>query len=113
MDKVKKYKTIVTKVLNKKLRFPTSYYPNLTDILVMDKEKNHFFVQTFGWDKKKYVNNPTYHLEVTEKGKVLIHLNTTDIQIEDILLENKIAEGDILDGMAETFPKSKIDSKAA
>lgn len=113
MDKVKKYQTIVEKVLKNNLRFPTTYHPNLTDVLVVDKEKKHFIVQTFGWEGKKYVNNPTYHLEVSKKGKVLVHLNTTDTQIEEILIENKIAEKDVLDGMAETFPKEKVNSKAA
>jgi len=114
MEKIKKYQKIIEKVLNERLRFPTSYYPNLKDILVIDKEKNHFIVITFGWDnQQEYVNNSTFHLEVTKKGKVLIHENNTDVQIDEILLANKIADEDLLDGLEVTYPRKQVDCKAA
>jgi len=114
MEKIKKYQKIVEKVLNERLRFPTPYSPNLKDILVIDKERKHFMVITFGWDnQKEYVNSPIFHLEVTKNGKVLIHDNNTDVQIDEILLENKIADKDLLDGMEETYPRTLADTKAA
>ena len=114
MEKVKKYQKIVEKVLEERLRFPTSYNPHLKDILVIDKEKKHFMVITFGWDnQEEYVNSPIFHIEVTKSGKVLIRDNNTDVQIDEILIANKIADKDILDGMEAIYPKTLADSKAA
>lgn len=114
MEKIKKYQKIVEKVLKKRLRFPTSYNPNLKDVLLIDKPKNHFILLTFGWDTNaEYVNSHTFHIEVNKKGKVLIHENNTDVQIDEILIANKIADEDLLDGAEETFPRELADSIAA
>ncbi len=114
MEKLVKYKKAVEKILEKQIGFPTAYYPNLKDLLVIDKTKRHFMIITFGWDnEKEYVNEIKFHIEVNNKEKVIIHENITDIEILDLLLDKKIAENDILDGLEETFPKEKVNSKAA
>lgn len=81
---------------------------------MINEDREHFMVVTFGWDnQQEHVNEIKFHLEINKKGQVIIHENITDIEILDLLIEHKIAEKDILDGLELTFPSNNVNSKAA
>ncbi|MEM1121560.1 MAG: element excision factor XisI family protein [Bacteroidota bacterium] len=114
MERLTKYKKAVEQILGDQVNFPTDFYPHLKDLLVIDKQKNHFMVVTFGWDnEREYVNEIKFHVEVNRSRKVIIHENITDIELLDLLIEGQIKEEDILDGLEETFPRDNTNQKAA
>jgi hypothetical protein len=95
MDKLARYRNAVQQALNhftKGTYLPPQY---LKDVTLFDVVNDRYAVITQGWDKGEYVNELTAEVDIVH-GKVLIQFNNTDIRIKQLLLENGVAESDIV-----------------
>lgn len=101
METLNKHKNIVKSVLNNHLGFPTRDYPYLQDQLIIDPIEQHFIQIVYGWKNYDYVHHVVFHIEVKEDGKVWIHENRTDVNIEEELMEMGISEDWMVYAMIE------------
>ncbi len=113
MEKIKKYQTIVEKILKERVAFPNKQFPNLKDMLIIDEKKSHFVLMSVGWDNQEYIHQVLFHLEVKLDGKIWIHENRTDLPIDEILITNSVEAIDILAGMIEPYSIDVSNTKAA
>ena len=101
MDTLKKYKTIIDSVLKNHNGFPSRDFPLLQNQIVIDLEKKHFIQLTYGWNGYNYLHYVTFHIELKDDGKVWIHQNRTDVNIEDELIAMGIPKDYLVFGMVE------------
>lgn len=114
MDKIKNYQKIIKAVLKDRLGFPTKEFPHLKDELLISEDKLNFIQITYGWNRQqKYTHFTAFHIELTDKGKILIHQNRTDLLIDELLTEKGIDQADILDVVRPNFLSEGINSIAA
>ncbi len=101
MDTLKEYKTIIKSVLKHHNGFPSNDFPFLQSQVIVDVEEQHFMQLTYGWNGYDYLHYVTFHIEVKESGKVWIHQNRTDVNIEDELVSMGIPEDCLVFAMVE------------
>lgn len=111
MDKLKKYKKIVEKVLQEQVQLPTKDFPNTQDLLIIDAKKEHFLQVTMGWDRGTYEHFMAYHVEVKADGKVWIHELRTDVEIDKMLIEKGVDKQDIVGGMIEPYVLGSMEEE--
>lgn len=109
MDKLTQYKKIVEEVLQNHVHLPTRDFPNVKDILVIDKDKKHFLQISMGWDREQYAHDTIYHLEVKDNGKIWIHELNTDVEVREELIEKGVAAEDIIRGMIAPYTLEEAD----
>lgn len=113
MDKIIKYQKIIEKVLNNHVLLPSSQFPDIQDLLLIDRDKWHFIQLTVGWNNQDYIHQIAFHVEVKSDGKVWIHENRTDILIDEELINEGIASNDIIIGMIEPYSKNEMGTQVA
>jgi hypothetical protein len=94
MDKLNAYREAVKGTLTEFTRggyLPPQY---LKDVTLFDETEDRYAVITQGWDKGEYVNELTAEIDIIEE-KVYIKLNTTDVNLRQMLVKNGINEKDI------------------
>ena len=111
--KVKKYKEIVTKVLEGHLFLPSSQMPGIQDKLIINEDSSHFIQLTFGWNNEDYIHQTVFHLEVKLNGQVWVHENRSDILIDDELTNAGIATEDIILSLIEPYSDNTLDMQVA
>lgn len=95
MDHILDIKKIVKDTLQGFVGLPNKMYPYLRELLLVDDQQQHFVLFTMGWNKKRYVHQTTFHLEVKATGEIWIHQNNTDVPVEHILIEKGISKAQI------------------
>lgn len=95
MGHILNVKEIVKDTLQGFVGLPNEMYPNLQELLIVDEQQQHFVLFTMGWDKKRYVHQTTFHIEVKATGAVWIHKNNTDVPVEYALIEKGIPKAQI------------------
>ena len=97
MDKITKYRQIIRKILTpyKNSRYVGS--PDLRNEIIFDNKNDHYLVISIGWEGEKHVRDCLFHIDIID-GKVWIQEDNTDSDIADILVDEGIAESDIVLG---------------
>ena len=113
MDTIGIYQKIVEQVLRKHIQLPSSQFPAIQDILIIDSDKRHFIVLSMGWNDQKYIHQVAFHIEVKSNGQVWIHENRTDVLIDEELINEGIPAKNIIPGMLEGYPERGVDTQAA
>lgn len=98
MGITKKYQQIIRKELESYEKMRIANAPDVRFHLVVSEGQNEFLLLSFGWKGKQYRHTVNFHLEV-KGGKVWIHQNKTDIEIEKDLIDAGIDQSDIVIGL--------------
>ena len=78
--------------------------------LVIDTERDHYLLLRVGWDGEKRVNYPVFHFDIKD-GKIWVHENTTDVEIDKDFAERGISKKEIVVGFHH--PSMREHSKFA
>ncbi|MEK7254600.1 MAG: XisI protein [Bacteroidota bacterium] len=99
MEKVKKYRSLVREIIQ-------SEYESLLDnpnkavkpLFIQDEKNGHYMLCLDGWQGARRIYGCSIHVEVTGQGKIWLHLDETDLQIGQMLLEKGVPKKDIVPG---------------
>jgi len=95
MDKINRYKEIIREVFEAyALRKPINL-PGVHHQLIKDEKRNHFILIAMGWQGEVQIHDWVFHLEIKGR-KILVHEDTTDAAIAQMLFEKGIPESDIV-----------------
>lgn len=94
MDKLEQRKAI-TSALQYPMQSSNSDMLNVQSQLIVDEAKGSFAMFLFGWYRNKYVHTLMFHIEPKE-GQVWIYQNNTDYFIDEALMNEGIAEENII-----------------
>jgi hypothetical protein len=99
MDKIKKYQTILTKLLQEYVVFLSGSSSPVKAQMIADCERNHFQLLKVGWDNKRqqFVFGVLFHFDIID-NKIWLQLNNTEFLIVDDLIEQGVPKSDIILG---------------
>jgi len=100
MDKLIKYKTILSDYLTDYAKIKPANLPDIDSYAIVDKEQNHFQLLQVGWQGRDYIFTVVLHFDIKDE-KVWFQRNITDREIVDELMEMGIAKKDIVLGFTE------------
>ncbi|MCM0589381.1 MAG: XisI protein [Gloeotrichia echinulata DVL01] len=96
MDKLEKYRQIVTKVVEKHAKYKPSH-GQIETLSICDRESDNYLLMDTGWDKTGRVHAVVFHVRIDE-GKVQIEWDGTERGITEELLDLGVAQEDIVLG---------------
>ncbi len=96
MDKVDKYRQIVTDLLSEYASYKPAY-GQIERQLIVDAANDHYLLFNTGWDKSERIHGASIHIDIIG-DKVWIQDNRTDSDIAQELLEMGVAREDIVLG---------------
>lgn len=94
MDKLERYREIITKILQEYAAIPYSY-GNLERRLILGKDNNNFVLLTLGWQNDQRVHGCLIHLEIMNE-KIWIHRDGIEDGIANELLAAGIPKEEIV-----------------
>ena len=99
MEKVKKYRQLVSEILRSEYE-DLLQNPNkaIKPIFIQDDKNGHYLLYLDGWQGARRIYGCSIHVEVNEDGKIWLHLDETDLQIGQMLLEKGVLKKDIVPG---------------
>ncbi|MFK7982866.1 MAG: element excision factor XisI family protein [Saprospiraceae bacterium] len=112
MDKLKKHKKILTKVLERHAAIKIDNMPLVSSKLIIDEALNNFLVFDIGWHNKSFVHNIVFHFEIKE-GKIYAYKNASDFDIIGELIEAGIPENEFIIPEIDFFEPKNILEEAA
>jgi hypothetical protein len=105
MDKISKYKAIISDVLETRAKNMLANSPGAQSHLVYDGEKNEYVLIWVGWSGSSYTHGLMFHIQIIDE-KVWVHEDRTDIGIADVLVEAGIPKTDIVLGFVAPYARS-------
>ena len=98
MDKIAKYKTIVTALMKEvQSQVPTDIN-GVEEQFIFDQENGHYLYFGVGWQKNNYIYSSYIHIDVKMNVRVWLQHDGTDWIIADRLVERGIPAHDIVIG---------------
>ena len=98
MDKIKKYQTIIKKLLHEQAN-SLALMPKIEYQVISDTENNHFQLVMTGWNAKDhFVYAVLFHFDIKPNGKVWILVNNTDVFVAEQMIERGVLKSDIVLG---------------
>jgi hypothetical protein len=97
MDKILKYKTILSEYLQTIVR-EWSNNPDEEVQVVCDQVGRHFLVLYYGWSAQGHLHSVPIHIEIKD-DKVWIQENLTEVDLDDDLVAQGIPKEDIVLGV--------------
>jgi hypothetical protein len=99
MDKLEKYQTALTELLQSYVSFFAGSSAAVKPQMFIDRERNHFQLQKVGWDsqKQQFVFGVLFHFDIIG-DKIWLQLNNTEFQVVDELIEMGVPKSDIVLG---------------
>jgi hypothetical protein len=94
MDKLNRYRNIVTQLINEY----ASWFPRNGDVrteIVIDQGGDHYELLRIGWKDERRIHHSTIHLDIID-GKVWIQHDATNRPVADALLEAGVPHEDIV-----------------
>ncbi|MCB0564075.1 MAG: XisI protein [Phaeodactylibacter sp.] len=98
MEKVKSYREIARDIINKlgtEKHFATSV---IRYQVIIDDHSGNYLLFRNGRKGETRIYGCIVHIEVTDDGKVLLHQDSTDFIVADMMLEKGIPKQDIVLG---------------
>ncbi|MCO6479331.1 MAG: XisI protein [Phaeodactylibacter sp.] len=111
MDKIARYKKIISEELTHQSDNKASDMPDIYNQLIIGKDGNQFVLFVMGWHRKEYIHNVAFHIEVREE-KVWIHEDKTDVGIARVFVNKGIPEKDIVLGFARPYSRASVSTAA-
>lgn len=97
MKKIRKYQQILIEFLQEYAKYTPVNLPNTENKVIIDKAKRQYLMIRVGWKETRFVHDLVFHFEISEKGKVLIFANWTDVDItEDWILQGMLKSDIVL-----------------
>lgn len=97
MEKIKRYETIILKILNHQVVEITG--SDVKDYVIVDKDARHYQLLRMGWDTPDvYINKVIIHFQIAENGKIWLLKNNTEALLTDELLKEGVPHDDIVLG---------------
>lgn len=96
MDKLEKYREIITSIVKKHAQFKPSH-GQIETISVCDKESDNYFLIDTGWNKTGRVHAIVFHLRIVNE-KIWIEWDGTERGITEELLNLGVDKDDIILG---------------
>ncbi|MFN8346390.1 MAG: XisI protein [Spirosomataceae bacterium] len=104
MEKLKKYQTILSELVEDFAQTPFAVQPNLENQAITDTVHNHFQVVTLGWENSKFVFDTVLHFDIKDE-KIWIQQNWTDILIDEELIRRGVNKEDIILGFLPPYAR--------
>ena len=95
-NKIKHYEALILGYLREKAKIKYANLPDCETLVLADTQQRHYQTLTMGWDGTKYVHSTSIHLSISENGKIWIHLNSTDIDIAELFVNQGVPKSDIV-----------------
>lgn len=112
MDRIRKYETIIIKVLSEYVEYWNSN-SSIISQLIIDQERKHYQLIRLGWkNDSEYVHYCVFHFDIID-SKVWVQVNRTDILIAEELVKEGIDKQDIVLGMLPPQLRKDSDYAAA
>lgn len=73
----------------------TSLEPHMETVTLFDDTTGNYAVAQLGWEHGDRVLLPLVHLRIRD-GKVVVEINATDIEIDDLLLQAGVPYQDLI-----------------
>lgn len=96
MDTLEFYRDTIERVLRQYVEMPYRY-GDITEHLIVDRDRNHFLLFDVGWQQGKRVHGCVTHVEIID-GKIWIQRDGIEDGITEELLEAGIPKSDIVLG---------------
>lgn len=99
-DKLNRYRTIITQLLQSYADMPSSYEEKnkdteLEEQLLIDTKNDHYQILTIGWEGAQRVYYPIFHIDI-KNGKLWIQEDATDSDLVGQLEEQGVDKSDIV-----------------
>ncbi len=108
MEKIKKYKKIVSEIVSEIGGWIHENDPIETQI-IQDHEAGHYLLFDVGWEEgRRRTYLPFVHIDVKSTGKVWIQHDGTDLKIALLLYEKGIPKDDIVLGFRSPYQRELI-----
>jgi XisI protein len=107
MDKVKKYKTIVKKLVE----YIASISPSDEKVetqLIVDDQHGHYLLYSVGWETDYREYGAFVHIDVKSDGKVWLQHDGTDLRIALMLADEGIPKKDIVLGFHAPYRRELL-----
>ena len=95
MDKIQRYRDIVTRIIRDYAHKPSNGKIDVET--VVDREHDHYAVMHVGWDRGLRVHGSVVHLDIRD-GKIWLQYDGTNRPVADELLEAGVPKEDIVLG---------------
>jgi len=91
MENVIKYRQLVREILDAEYQ-ELLQNPNKTirPVFIRDEENGHYLLYIDGWQGAQRLYGCSIHIEVTQEGKIWLHLDETDLQIGQLLIDKGV-----------------------
>jgi len=98
MEKIKQYRIISKKLIAELGNRKNQASHGLKYQVINDDGIGNYLLLRNGWKGSSRFYGIIVHIEVTDKGKVWLHQDNTDLIIADMLLERGVSESDLVLG---------------
>ncbi len=98
MDKVKKYKTIVRKMVEDIGKLGSSSYDDIETQIITDDEHGHYLLYSSGWVNQSRTYGCYVHVDVKPDGKVWLQHDGTNLVVGQELLNKGVSKKDLVVG---------------
>jgi hypothetical protein len=110
MEKVKKYQTILTSLLEEYADYFNE--PNIEAQVLCDYQRNHFQLLKTGWDNGKRYYYCIFHFDIKNE-KIWLQENNSDIRIALELEAQGVPKSDIVLGIHSPTARLRTEYAAA
>ena len=115
MDKIIKYQTIVTQLLEQQAAdFKSQALGEVEEQVIVDLKHNHFQWLTIGWeDEDNFKSSINIHCSIKPNGKIWLMENNTDIRVAEELVKLGVPRHDIVLGFQPPSVRPMTDYAVA
>lgn len=113
MDKVTKYKEIVTSLMKEVQSQVPAQINGVEEQFIFDQENGHYLYFGVGWQKNNWVYTSYIHIDIKPNGRVWLQHDGTDWIIADMLVERGIPSHDIVIGFQPPQARALMTEFAA
>jgi len=105
MDKIKKYQEAILDFFEEQAPLKYSNTPDVKNIIIADKERNHFMMYSIGWDgMDDFVHSCVFHFDIINE-KIWVQANWTEIEVGEALMERGVERQDIVAGFQPVYTR--------
>ncbi len=94
MDKLIRYRDVVEQIVKDYASWKSSY-GQIESEAIIDRDKDHYLVADFGWDRVQRVHGFVIHLQLMH-GKIWIQCDNTNRPVAEELLAAGVPKEDII-----------------
>ena len=99
-EKIKTYQDILVALLHDHAREHLNPDASeLEDLIIADRERNHFQLMRLGWLRDERIENLLLHFDIKPDCKIWIQANWTDERVAEELVHRGIPPSDIVLGL--------------